>query len=168
MFWLRWCESEDHMQMIMREMYKHWAWAQRTNYTQKTTNTQYTVFISACVHHSLHTNTHTYKIQLRCKTLNMQTKTPQDMWVNVLLFVAGFPGLTAAVLPVRGWDGVNRGALFAGGMGGVGRMGQACPGLACIVVKLHEAEDQVCGHELKLIRWVRDHIPAQKTNVQKD
>lgn len=43
-------------------------------------------------------------------------------------------------------------------------MGQACPGLACVVVELHEAEDQVCGHELKLIRWVRDHIPAQDKN----
>lgn len=83
------------------------------------------------------------------------------------MFVAGLPGLTAAVLPVRGRDGVNGGALFAGGMGGVGRVGQACPGLACIVVELHEAEDQVCGHELKLIRWVRDHIPAKNQMMEK-
>ncbi len=88
--------------------------------------------------------------------------------MHVLLFVAGLPGLTAAVLPVGGRDGVDGGALFAGGMGGVGRVGQACPGLACVVVKLHEAEDQVCGHELKLIRWVRDHIPARETNNGKE
>lgn len=41
MFWLRWCESEDHMQMIMREMYKHWSWAQSTNYTH--TNHKHTI-----------------------------------------------------------------------------------------------------------------------------
>ena len=87
--------------------------------------------------------------------------------VHVLLFVAGLPGLSAAVLSARGWDGVNGGALFAGGMGGVGRVGQACPRLACIVVELHEAEDQVCGHELKLIRWVRDHIPARRQTYRR-
>lgn len=57
---------------------------------------------------------------------------------------------------------MNGGALFAGGMRGVGRVGQACSGLARVVVKLHEAEDQVCGHQLKLIRWVCDHVSAQE------
>lgn len=80
--------------------------------------------------------------------------------MHLLLFVTGLPGLTAAVLPARGGDRVNGGTLFAGGMGGVGRVGQACPRLACVVVKLHEAEDQVCGHEFKLIRRVRDHVPG--------
>ena len=86
--------------------------------------------------------------------------------MHVLLFVAGLPGLTAAVLPVGRRDGVDGGALFAGGMGGVGRVGQACPGLACVVVELHEAEDQVCGHQLELVRWVRDHIPGRETKIK--
>ena len=43
--------------------------------------------------------------------------------MHILLFVAGFPRLAAAVLPVGGGDGVHRGALFAGRMGGVGRVG---------------------------------------------
>lgn len=55
---------------------------------------------------------------------------------------------------------MNGGALFAGGMGGMGRVGQARPRLSRVVVELHQAEDEVCGHELKLIRRVRDHIPA--------
>lgn len=41
-------------------------------------------------------------------------------------------------------------------------MGQARPGLACVVVKLHEAEDQVGGHQLELVRRVRDHVPAEQ------
>lgn len=57
--------------------------------------------------------------------------------VYVLLFVAGLSGLTAAVRPVAGGDGVDGGALFARGMGGVGRVGQVCPRLARVVVKLH-------------------------------
>lgn len=85
----------------------------------------------------------------------------------VLLFIAGLPALTAAVLPAGGRDGVDGRALFARGMGGMGRVGQACPGLACVVVELHEAEDQVCGHQLKLIWWVCDHISAQGKKVNK-
>lgn len=155
--------ADDYEWKCTNNGHGHRAQITQTNHK----HTIHSVFISACVQHSLRTNTHTYKIQVRYKTLNMQTET-QDMWGHVLLFFAGLPGLTAAVLPVRGRDGVNGGTLFAGGMGGVGRVGQACPGLACIVVELHEAEDQVCGHELKLIRWVRDHIPAQKTNDGED
>lgn len=57
---------------------------------------------------------------------------------------------------------MDGGALFAGGMGGVRGVGQARPGLACVVVKLHEAEDQVGGHQLELVRRVRDHVPAEQ------
>lgn len=42
-------------------------------------------------------------------------------------------------------------------------VGQARPGLACVVVELHEAEDQVGGHELELVRRVCDHVPAEQT-----
>lgn len=78
------------------------------------------------------------------------------------MFVTGLAGLAAAVLPVRRWDGVDGRALFTGGMGGVGRVGQTCPGLSCVVVELHEAEDQVCGNQLKLVRWVCDDITAKR------
>lgn len=54
-------------------------------------------------------------------------------------------------------------ALFAGGMGGVRGVGQAGPGLARVVIKLHQAEDQVCGHQLKLVRRIGDDIPAGGT-----
>lgn len=87
---------------------------------------------------------------------------------HVLLLVAGLPTLAAAVLPVGRWDGVNGGALFAGGMGGMGRVGQTRPRLSRVVVELHQAEDQVCGHELKLIRRVRDHIPAARAGREKE
>lgn len=33
-------------------------------------------------------------------------------------------------------------------------MGETGPGLACIVVKLHQTEDPVRRYELKLIIWV--------------
>lgn len=53
----------------------------------------------------------------------------------LLVFVSGLASLAAAVLPVGGWDGVDRGALLAGR---VRRMrGVASSGLACVVVKLH-------------------------------
>lgn len=150
------------MQMIMEETHRHGRGAQKSH-----KHTQYTVFISARVHHGLHTNTHTpRRYRSGVRALDMQAETPQDTGVHLLLFVAGFPGLTAAVLPVGGWDGVDGGALFAGGMGGVGRVGQACSGLARVVVELHEAEDQVCGHQLELVRWIRDHISAQKQMVE--
>lgn len=35
------------------------------------------------------------------------------------------------------------------------------PGLASVVVKLHQTEDQVCRHELKFIRWVCDNITGK-------
>lgn len=61
----------------------------------------------------------------------------EPLFLHVLLFVSGLPGLG----PVRsvgcGRDGVNGGALLAGGLGRVGGMGEAGPGLAGVVVKLH-------------------------------
>lgn len=36
------------------------------------------------------------------------------------------------------------------------------PGLASIVVKLHQTEDQVCRHKLKFIWWVCDNITGKK------
>lgn len=93
----------------------------------------------------------------------LHTDAERDARGHVLLFVAGLAGLAAAVLPVGGRDGVDGGALFAGGMGGVRGVGQARPGLARVVVELHEAEDQVGGHELELVRRVCDHVPAEQT-----
>lgn len=43
----------------------------------------------------------------------------------------------------------------------MGGMGEAGPGLAGVVVKLHQAEDQVCWHELKLVWRVGDDVPGQ-------
>lgn len=45
----------------------------------------------------------------------------------------------------------------------MGGMGEAGPGLAGVVVKLHQAEDQVCRHELKLVRGVGDDIPGRES-----
>lgn len=106
------------MQMIMPQMYRLWAWS--TNHTQQRHYPRYV---------SLHTHTAEGNA---CAAGRV---------AHLLLLVAGFSGFTAAVLPVRWRDGVHRGALFARGMGGVGRVGKAGPGLACVVVKLHEAED---------------------------
>ncbi|KAL0177611.1 hypothetical protein M9458_026505, partial [Cirrhinus mrigala] len=64
------------------------------------------------------------------------------MKANLLLFVTGFACFAAAVLSVRGGDGVNRRALLAGRMRGMGGVGQARSGLARVVVKLHQTEDQ--------------------------
>lgn len=58
MLWLLWCESEDHMQVIMKETNKHRAWTQSTNHTNKpqTHNTQYlSVHVSP---QSAHKHTH--------------------------------------------------------------------------------------------------------------
>lgn len=62
---------------------------------------------------------------------------------------------------------MDGGALFAGRMGGVRGVGQARPGLARVVVELHEAEDQVGGHELELVRRVCDHVPAEQNGRMK-
>lgn len=49
-------------------------------------------------------------------------------------------------------------------MGGMGGVGQARSGLARVVVKLHQTEDQVRGHQLKLVRRVCDDISAHMEN----
>lgn len=72
---------------------------------------------------------------------------------HILLFVTRVPALVA-VGAVGCWDWVNGGALLAGGMGRMWRMGEAGSRLASVVVKLHQAEYQVWGHQLKRIRWI--------------
>lgn len=61
----------------------------------------------------------------------------EPLFLHVLLFVSGLPGLGPVRTVCCGWDGVNRGALLAGGLGRVGGMGEAGPGLTGVVVKLH-------------------------------
>lgn len=61
----------------------------------------------------------------------------KPLFLHVLLFVPGLPGLGSVLSVCCGWDGVNRGTLLAGGLRRVGGMGQAGPGLAGVVVKLH-------------------------------
>ncbi len=115
-----------------------------------------------------HTHSHTHSI------LSVQSELKPQQWTNthslaglkremkasLLLFFTGFTCFAAAVLPVRGRDGVNGRALLAGWMRGMGGVGQARSRLARIVVKLHQTEDQVRGHQLKLIRRVCDDISA--------
>lgn len=75
--------------------------------------------------------------QIQFHTRRQWIHISEPLFLHVLLFVAGLPGL-GPVLPVGcGWDRVNRGALLAGGLGRVGGMGEAGPGLAGVVVKLH-------------------------------
>lgn len=38
-------------------------------------------------------------------------------------------------------------------------MRQTGPGLASVVVKLHQAEDQVCRYEFKLVGGIGDDVP---------
>lgn len=45
-------------------------------------------------------------------------------------------------------------------------MGQAGSRLTCVVVKLHQAEDQVCGDELKFVGRVGDDIPTNRILVR--
>lgn len=61
----------------------------------------------------------------------------EPLFLHVLLFVSGLPGLGPVRAVCCGWDGVNGRALLAGGLGRVGGMGEAGPGLAGVVVKLH-------------------------------
>lgn len=77
---------------------------------------------------------------------------------HILLFVSWVPAF-GAVGSVGGWDRVDWGALFAGGMGRMWRVGEAGSRLASVVVKLHQAEYQVWGHQLKRIRWIGYDIP---------
>lgn len=56
-------------------------------------------------------------------------------------------------------------ALLAGAVGGVS--GQVAARMAGVVVELHQAEDQICRHQLEAIRRIRDHVSAtRETNIQ--
>lgn len=56
-------------------------------------------------------------------------------------------------------------ALFAGEAGGLSR--QVGAGLAGVVVELHQAEDQVCRHQLEVVRRVSDHVSVtRETSVR--
>lgn len=61
----------------------------------------------------------------------------EPLFLHVLLFVSGLPGLGPVRSVCCGWDGVNGRALLAGGLGRVGGMGETGPRLAGVVVKLH-------------------------------
>lgn len=151
-----------------------------TNKTQTPTNTQIWIIDpnsvsrarTPALKHTLATtlhrhNTHTklrsgtHTTHARANT-DRHTHTHNKHFIHLLLFVAGLPGLAAAVLPVGGGDGVDGWALFAGGMGGVRAVGEAGPGLARIMVKLHQAEDQVWWHQLKTIWRIGYHIPKEE------
>lgn len=78
---------------------------------------------------------------------------------HILLFVPWVPAF-GAVGAVGGWDRVDGGALFAWRMGRVGGVGEAGTRLAGVVVKLHQTEYQVRGHQLKCIRWIGYDVPT--------
>lgn len=86
----------------------------------------------------------------------------KSILLHILLFFPGIPGLGAVRSVCCWWDGVSWWALLAGRIGGMGGMRKTGPGLASVVVELHQTEDQVCRHKLKLIRWVCDNITAKK------
>lgn len=46
-------------------------------------------------------------------------------------------------------------------------MRKAGSGLASVVVKLHQTEDQVRRHKLEFIRWVCDNITGKKGRQKK-
>ena len=75
--------------------------------------------------------------QIQFHTRRQWIHTSEPLFLHVLLFVSGLPGLGPVLSVCRGWDGVDRGALLARGLGRVGGMGEAGPGLAGVVVKLH-------------------------------
>ena len=75
--------------------------------------------------------------QIQFHTRRQWIHTSEPLFLHVLLFVSGLPGLGPVLSVCRGWDGVDGGALLARGLGRVGGMGEAGPGLAGVVVKLH-------------------------------
>ena len=75
--------------------------------------------------------------QIQFHTRRQWIHISEPLFLHVLLFVSGLPGLGPVLSVCCGWDGVNGGALLAGGLGRVGGMGEAGPGLAGVVVKLH-------------------------------
>lgn len=75
---------------------------------------------------------------------------------HLLLFVPRVSALDA-VGAVGRRHRVDGRALLAGGMG---RVRQAGARLAGVVVKLHQAEDEVRGHQLEPVRGIGDDIPV--------
>lgn len=75
---------------------------------------------------------------------------------HLLLFVPRVSALDA-VGAVGHRHRVDGRALLAGGMG---RVRQAGARLAGVVVKLHQAEDEVRGHQLEPVRGIGDDIPV--------
>lgn len=73
-------------------------------------------------------------------------------------------GVSASVAVGFG-DGVDGGAFFAGGMRRMRGVREAGPRLAGVVVELHQAEDQVRGHQLEGVRGIGDDIPAERERV---
>lgn len=86
---------------------------------------------------------------------------------HILLFVSRVPAF-GSVGAVGGGDRVDGGTLFAWRMGWMGRMGEAGSRLASVVVKLHQAEYQVWGHQLKCIRWIGYDISRGKRDQMWD
>lgn len=91
-----------------------------------------------------------------------QVHISKSIFLHILLFFPGIPGLGAVRSVCCRGDGVNWWALLAGRIGGMGGMRKTGPGLASVVVKLHQTEDQVCRHKLKLIRWVCDNVTGKR------
>lgn len=89
----------------------------------------------------------------------------KSVFLHVLLFFPWVPSLCAVLSVCGGWDGVDRRALLAGSVGRMGRMGEAGPGLASVVVKLHQTENQVRRHELKFVRWVGYNKTGRETET---
>lgn len=77
------------------------------------------------------------------------------------MFVPWVPAF-GAVGAVGGRDGVDGGALFAGGMRRVRGVREAGPRQAGVVVELHQAENQVGGHQLECVRRVSYDVPGER------
>lgn len=86
-------------------------------------------------------------------------QTHRSLQRNVLLFVPQVAA-PATTRPRGRGDGVAGRALFAGEVGGLS--GQVGAGLAGIVVELHQAEDQICRHQLEDVRRVCDHVSVTR------
>lgn len=80
---------------------------------------------------------------------------------HVLLFVSWVPAFDS-VGAVGSLDRVDGRALFARRVRGVRRVGKAGPWLTGIVVKLHQAEYEVGGHEFKCIWRIGDDVPEEE------
>lgn len=156
--------------------------AQRSNHT-----VMYCLWVVECkLRHTsnihTHSDKHTHLNTQTCYSLSAKGHTGQQLLAgtvrghkdsqralegHILLFVSWVPAFVA-VGAVGGWDRVDRGALFAGGMGRMWRVGEAGSRLASVVVKLHQAEYQVWGHQLKRIRWIGYDIPRGESEQMGD